>query len=715
MSRGEFEPAQLIVHADGKDLTGVRVNTTDLAGPDGHSIPKGRIAVNPHGFLKIEAITKGWTPLLGKTPGLVPDVLMPDRPMDVSNGHRQSFFITIKTLQTDPPGRYRGTVRVTADGGRVKELELLVRVYDVVLPIKPHLRTSFGIEAAGFDEKGEPQGYRKLEGADNARDLDTLIAWSKFMLEHRVTPCVFGYTRGVTGVPPIHPNAGQERDWTATDRFFSELKPLGLTSFYAHGEIGDPRYVAHMKEKGWWPLVYAYIHDEPNLDLLPMVRQTYRSLAGIPGIHVLQTEWNPSPPLEGLVNIWCPVMDKIDTQGIRDAHERGEEVWWYTWFAPLHPYPNICHIDYPGIYVRITGWMTYHYEVDGFLYWLADLWNTHTNHPIGNTVSAQEHDAQNYANWPPDTRKKDRTGKNPRNGDGQLLYPDKDNNPVASIRLALTRDGFEDYDLFREVEILTRANDSADATRARELLDFTRPFDSPLIVSLTKWSKHDNRLMQRREAILKVGEAMRRPEDNRLRSMRLEQTELDAGYYPPPTKKDKRKSGFGISSPTVGQYVDGEDCQTLLKRLDLVEKLPLEGWLFKADPESVGKKNGYFKSDIPTAEFSKFRIGEFWDEQGHPELREGWYRFSFTCPDLPDGKDVYFLFESVDEAAWLYVDGKLIAWYDSAKPALTWQKPFLLNVTSALKSGAEHLLTIRVRNDNGLGGIYKPVNLMVEK
>ena len=137
---------------------------------------------------------------------------------------------------------------------------------------------------------------------------------------------------------------------SGTDRYLSELVPLGLTSFYAHTEIGDPRYVEHMKSRGWWDLVYAMIHDEPAMDKLMQVRNTYKNLIGIPGIRILQTEWSPTKPLEGLVNIWCPLLDGLDTQAARKAQQRGEEVWWYTSARPHYPYPNVCLVDYPTIW-----------------------------------------------------------------------------------------------------------------------------------------------------------------------------------------------------------------------------------------------------------------------------------------------------------------------------------------------------------------------------
>ena len=141
----------------------------------------------------------------------------------------------------------------------------------------------------------------------------------------------------------------------------------------------------------------------------------------------------------------------------------------------------------------------------------------------------------------------------------------------------------------------------------------------------------------------------------------------------------------------------------------------MEGWSFKADPQKIGVENGYFKPNHLAEDFTKIRIDGFWDNQGHKGLTEGWYRLRYICPELPEGKRVFLNFGAVDESAWLCVDGKLTAWYDTADPGKTWDKPFLMEVTGSLKSQTEHLLVIRVRNTTGAGGIWKPLSLMVEK
>ena len=177
----------------------------------------------------------------------------------------------------------------------------------------------------------------------------------------------------------------------------------------------------------------------------------------------------------------------------------------------------------------------------------------------------------------------------------------------------------------------------------------------------------------------------------------------------------KRESAFGKTPSAEARYVDGADCLSFVSKLRVAAKLPVAGWRFKDDPKGIGVEQGYFKPDALSGDLPEITVTDVWDNQGYKGLGEGWYRIQYTCPDLPEGKRVFLHFESVDESAWLYVDGKLVAWYDTAYPVETWNRSFLLDVTGNLKSRGTHLLAIRVHSVSGDGGIYRPVSLMVEK
>lgn len=706
MCLGEFEPVQLVVHAGDKHLEGVRVSVGGLTGPDSAQLLPDRLEVNPMGFVQVESPTRGSTKLLGSKGASVPDVLLPDRAMDVPAGSRQPYYITVRTLADDAPGEYHGQVQVTAKGRMPILIPLVVRVYDVVLPIKPHLNTAFGLCG----------GYRKIDGADPGADLKTLLTYSKFMLEHRISPRIYGGDYERTKLPPRRLE-DETWDFSGMDKFLSELVPLGLTTFYTHAGAGIPAYANHLKEKGWYDLAHVYMFDEAPMSQLPVLVNQYKSLsAAVPGVKILQVGWSPARPLEDFVNMWCPLISHADLDGLRRVRERGGEAWWYTWDGPWRPYPNICHIDEPGIHARITGWMTYYYKIQGFLYWSIDIWDTNRNRPPGGRLSVDEYDRANYSNWKANTYGKTSYG-HPRNGDGYLIYPGKGNVPLASLRLAQTRDGFEDYDLFKEVEFLANGNGES-ATRARELLEFSDPTDNPVIVSRTKWTKADNNLLRRREEILKIAEELRRPDDQNLRRLRDEHTLKADALYPEERTAKKKDRAFGATPPEKARYVDGVDYDVMKRNLTTVAALPEEGWLFKPDPDGVGVKSEYFRVDFPTKEMQSIMIADFWDTQGHSDLSQGWYRLSYDCPIIPaaeQGKRVYLHFAAVDESAWVYIDGELVGWYDTAYPSRTWTSPFLIEVTGNLRSGETHLLVIRVGNGRAAGGIYKPVTLMVEK
>jgi hypothetical protein len=496
MARNEYEPAQLVVRAGDTDLKNVRVSAGPLTGPNGSILPVERITINPIGYITVPQPTPGLTLLIPKEGGEVPDVLLPDRSMNVPAGRRQPWYITVQTLQSDSPGEYRGEIAVSADGRAAQTFPLVVRVYDIQLPIRPHLRTAFGLDA----------DYRKIEGCEVRTDFETILRFSKFMLKHRVSPSL----KHITGILP-HQKADGAWDFELTDRYLTELVPLGLTSFYTHCGSAIPAYADHLKSKGWFDLSYVYMWDEAPTKALPdMIKRYSKMRKATPDAKIMQVGWSPTPPLQGLVNMWCPILDKANLLGLRQAQERGEEAWWYTSAGPYAGYPNISHLEDPGSFSRIVGWMTYHYRIEGFLYWALDVWATHPNEPEGPPLkSAAEYDAENYASWEADTYKCNYP-RSPRNGDGYLLYPGPNNTPVASLRLALTRDGFEDFDVFTEVEMLARRNpDGEREARALRLLDLGMPADAPIIISRPRWTNEDNLLFQRREAILAVGEEMR--------------------------------------------------------------------------------------------------------------------------------------------------------------------------------------------------------------
>ncbi len=91
-------------------------------------------------------------------------------------------------------------------------------------------------------------------------------------------------------------------------------------------------------------------------------------------------------------------------------------------------------IEWPAIDHRLLLWQNQKYGVTGFLYWGLDTWR--------DNLAGEKRWPE--VKWNPATWRND-AGK-AHNGDGQLLYPGPNRQPLSSIRLENFRDGCEDYE-----------------------------------------------------------------------------------------------------------------------------------------------------------------------------------------------------------------------------------------------------------------------------
>ncbi|MAE64639.1 MAG: hypothetical protein CMJ18_10265 [Phycisphaeraceae bacterium] len=488
MARGEYEPAQVVVSAVGEALQQVRVRATELKGPEGAVIPQQRVVVTPIGFVNCRNRTLGAT-----LSGEVPDVLLPNRARDVPAGRRQPFFVTVQTTAEDAPGEYRGYVWVEGEGIPAARIPLQVRVFSITLPITSHLRTQFTLDNAGIEASER----------DWERYTRAYHHHAQVLLEHRITPCNRRMSPRVS--------SSGEWDFSAVDHYVREMLPHGLNAYSPwaepicrmnwRGPIGDDSVECaqalerHMKSRGWWEMTYIYGKDEPGRGPDSIQPEEFEKIfhdytvlkKAVPDLKIMQTGWNPHPVLDDLVDIWCPLTAFADIERIHAAQAAGEEVWWYVCSGPIAPYANV-FVDYPGVDQRILGWQTYQNRIDGFLYWGVSVWQS-VKLPVAEYVK------QEYANWDPWWIK--------TNGDGWLLYPGLNDTAIPSMRLALIRDGFEDYDLFTEIESLSMQSGPLYRIRARKLLNL-----SDLSPSLTQYTKDGADLIRRREALLELAEEM---------------------------------------------------------------------------------------------------------------------------------------------------------------------------------------------------------------
>jgi len=284
-----------------------------------------------------------------------------------------------------------------------------------------------------------------------------------------------------------HPDSPAAWDWSEFDVAFQAALDLGLTAHRA--ALGAPlgpwaaEYERHLAGKGWLPMFYTYLYDEPEPAHFGLVNQRLGTVKrAAPGLANMMTA-RQFPPELPYVDIWCPEAYSFDPEAAKAEHAKGKTVWWYVAFSTRHPFPNVW-IDYPALDCRVWPWMTWKHDLDGMLYWSATYWSLNDPWRTGETF----HDA---------------------NGDGSLLYPGVDGNPVDSIRWECLRDGLEDYEVFCLLE--AGAGELAQTGQQPELVARARALcaiDDRVVHSYKEYSPDPRALLVARGAMSDALEAI---------------------------------------------------------------------------------------------------------------------------------------------------------------------------------------------------------------
>ena len=181
-------------------------------------------------------------------------------------------------------------------------------------------------------------------------------------------------------------------------------------------------------------------------------------------------------------------------------------------------------------------------------------------------------------------------------------------------------------------------------------------------------------------------------------------------------------SRMSIARPAVAEAgppravdIRGPDPEVLFRRYwakhSLLMDLPLKA-KFKTDPKEIGTTGQWFAESLDDSAWNNIRVDEFWEAQGHPRYDAyAWYRLRFAVPgDLPAGKKLYLAFGACDEAATVWLNGQQVGEHTGP-----WNRPFLIDVTSAIRPGERNLLSMRVFGGFGAGGLWAPIKLIAQE
>ncbi len=135
----------------------------------------------------------------------------------------------------------------------------------------------------------------------------------------------------------------------------------------------------------------------------------------------------------GSVDVWCPKTTGYQQHraAYEEARGRGDRVWVYTCCYPGGPWLNR-FLDMELLRPCLMGWAAALFDLDGYVHWGLNHYRVGHQDPFNHSVWDQ-----------PD-------GWSLPAGDTHVVYPGPDG-PWSSVRFEAQREGFEDYELLREL------------------------------------------------------------------------------------------------------------------------------------------------------------------------------------------------------------------------------------------------------------------------
>ena len=499
----ETEAFQLVVIPNGRPLESVTVEAGSLHGPGGLV----RMSWNRVGYVKT-APPSYPVPYVGWWP----DPLLPPQPFDVAPDRRQPVWISVDIPADTTPGVYTGKVAVR-HADVVKSVPVELRVHNFRLPRPGTLATPFGLYAQVLAD-----GYKSGGSYRDTMPLETYARWCKFLGQRRLTPKnvareYVNITKGGDGwevdLGRLEKTVGDlASDHYAPYSFCLERLPVAANLWKGGPKPDTSKWAektaaiaAEWNRAGLPPQVYIYGPDEPRTTDYPFLQTAYKQLRlAVPGFPIMQTIGDPNPTdLIGLVDIWCPLISRVDTEFYAQRRRAGDTLWTYVCCSPKPPYANF-FIDQPATDHRVLFWQARKVGAKGVLYWCVCWWpglpTPATGGPSFPEVPVDMAQAKSYKSFK-------------ANGDGLLVYPGPDWTPYSSIRLEIIRDGIEDYEYLALLsDLLTKARQLPAGKRPPEDLirqaeELSQVPDS-ITQTMTQFTKDAGRLMERRGQVARM-------------------------------------------------------------------------------------------------------------------------------------------------------------------------------------------------------------------
>lgn len=455
-ARNEYVAFQLVINAEGQNISGVGIGKTDLAGTGQTIINKANIQLFREHYLKV---TEPSTSMYGNVSlgkGEYPDPLVPleapkgGAPFFISEGRNQPIWVDIYIPDEAKGGLYQGQLIVKTEELPAQQINIQLEVWDFSLPNETHLKSFF------YYGSEQIRQAHKLDSKDLSGYLDLELKYQRMAHQHRINMStgiyhykdwqgfleraekyldgaafVEGAGRGV-GVPL----------WVIGEQFNTKDK----TEF----QEACKWYMDHFHQEGWSGKPFLYIIDEPgSKEAYDEVRKLGKWINEAPYsgnlLPFMVTEQvGPEKPefgsLVGYVDIWCSGLGFPDDMNKRRT--AGDRIWTYNG----GPDGASVIIDTYGLACRSWAWTAWRYGIECWFLWDCTYWVDKHN------LRGQEMRQTDLWNDPLTFDQR----RNPKvkwpdwgNGDGVFFYPGYEkgiNGPISSFRMKAFRRGIQDYE-----------------------------------------------------------------------------------------------------------------------------------------------------------------------------------------------------------------------------------------------------------------------------
>lgn len=443
--------------------------------------------------------------------GLWPDVLLSAQEFGVAPAEVQPIWFTVAAEPNCTAGTYLYVINVSSEKDNVN-IPIRVIVRNFSLPRPGKFQAPFGLYGSTLS--------LRYYGESNKLAVKDYLKWADFINSYRLTPKEIGteYVKVNNGKSTVDMSVlkntigklyKQYPDYTYS---FYRL-PTGERIKKALSEKAEwctpekmatlvkQHYQQWLKE-GLPEKAYLYGFDEPNdPEVFDFAVETYKAIKKqVPHCKIMQTGNCNKKEFIGLVDIWCPKTPIASSDFFKERVKAGDILWDYICVSPVHPYPNF-FVDEQGVNHRVLFWQTKKINATGLLYWST----THWQQSALDLPSSNPH----YPNTQFDytTHFMYKNAWQHVTGDGVLLYPGKNLEPISSIRLEIIRDGIEDYeylalldDLIGKVSAIAKyktAEGRSLLTEARKLA----VIPDYITKSMAQFTSNPEDLLHRREAV----------------------------------------------------------------------------------------------------------------------------------------------------------------------------------------------------------------------